>query len=284
MPSVLQLRRFLGGGFLDLLDLRGFLLALGLLGGCLLLQVVERSGADLLTLGAVVLGNLAAGDVEGDGGAEGLAGLSALAESGADLAPREGLGHRVVHLDALAEELVVDFGMAVLVDEAGLQGGFGDGDGAEAPAVEAEVELLLAAVLVGHHEGLGADVADILLVLLSGLAVGDGAGLQQGVDDALVLLGIELVGEAVVEDHLEVVTLEAVVGVHLADGDPGVEDPLSGFLVLHAAGNELHGLLRGLRNAGDLDGVGEKVGGLAGGKLLGDLGIGFHEGTRNLER
>ena len=26
------------------------------------------------------------------------------------------------------------------------------------------------------------------------------------------------------------------------------------------------------------------VGGLAGGKLLGDLGIGFHEGTRNLER
>ena len=284
MPSVLQLRRFLGGGFLDLLDLRGFLLALGLLGGCLLLQVVERSGADLLTLGAVVLGNLAAGDVVGDGGPEGLPGLGALAEGGADLAAGEGLGHGVVNLDALAEELVVDLGVTLLVHETGLEGVFGDGDRAVAAAVEAEVELLLTAVLVGHHEGLGADVADILLVLLSGLAVGDGAGLQQGVDDALVLLGIELVGEAVVEDHLEVVTLEAVVGVHLADGDPGVEDPLSGFLVLHAAGNELHGLLRGLRNAGDLDGVGEKVGGLAGGKLLGDLGIGFHEGTRNLER
>ena len=90
--------------------------------------------------------------------------------------------------------------------------------------------------------------------------------------------------ETVVEDDLQVVPLQTVVGVHLAHGDAGVEDPLAGFLVLHAARNELDGLLRGLRDSGDLDGVGEKVGGLACGKLLCDLGICFHEAAWNFER
>lgn len=152
-----------------------------------------------------------------------------------------------------------------------------------AAAVEAQVELLLAAVLVGHHERLGADVANILLELLAGLLVGDGAGLQEGVDDVLILLRVQLVGEAVVENDLEVVTLEAVVLVHLADANPGVEDLFSGSLVLHAAGHQLHGLLGGFRDAGDLDGVTDKVGCLAGGQLLGYLGVLFHDGTRNFQ-
>ena len=238
----LKLGSPLRGGLLDLL-LLGSLFLLGLLFLGLLLKEVIGCGADLLTLGAVVLGDLAAGYVEGDGGSEGLAILGALAEGGADLAGGECLGHGVIHLDTLAEELVAYLGMSFSIHEAGCEGCFGNGYGTEAAAVETEEESLLAAVLVGEHEGLGADIADVLLVLLAGLLVGDGAGLQEGVDDVLVLLGVELVGETVVEDDLEVVTAEVVVLAHDSHADSGVEDPFAGLFVLHAAGYELDGLL-----------------------------------------
>ena len=281
MNKELKLRSSLRCRFLNLLLGGHFLLAFLDVG--FLLEELIRCRADLLTLGAVVLGDLAAGDIEGDGGAERLAVLGALAEGGADLATAQGLGHGVVNLDALTKELMANLGMTLCINETCSEGGLGDGYGTKAAAVEAEEETLLAAVLVGQHERLGADVADVLLVLLAGFLVGDRAGLQEGVDDVTVFLRVELVGETVVEDDLEVVTTEVVVLAHDPDTDTGVKDPFACLFVLHAAGNELYGLLCRLGDTGDLDGEGDEVCGLAGCELLCHLGIGFHGAARNFQ-
>ena len=67
------------------------------------------------------------------------------------------------------------------------------------------------------------------------------------------------------------------------NADAGIEHPFAGGLVLHAAGHQLYGLLGRFGDAGDLDGVGDKIGGLASCQLLGYLGVGFHDAARNFQ-